>query len=130
MLEASIYIHIPHRARTLLMASITSSSHRWVRSIGHSQSYYLNPFLCLHSNSPSFLDITLVLCPLSVSSIPFQSHIDLHDTHPDLLSFSFQTPLTHTQHLILTHPIYFLLNHLSLYIKIHTKSHNRTLELP
>lgn len=79
------------------MASITSSSHRWVRSIGHSQScYHLKPFIPLHSTS--FLDILSVPCPLSVSSNPSQSHIDLHDTLPDVLFFSFQTHPTHAHH--------------------------------
>lgn len=101
--KASIFIHIPHQARTLLMASITSSSHRWVRSIGHSQScYHLKPFIPLHS--PSFLDILSVPCPLSVSSNPSQSHIDLHDTLPDVLFFSFQTHPTHAHHTHHKHP--------------------------
>lgn len=131
--KASIFIHIPHQARTLLMASITSSSHRWVRSIGHSQScYHLKPFIPLHS--PSFLDILSVPCPLSVSSNPSQSHIDLHDTLPDVLFFSFQTHPIHAHHThhkhthnthILTHSLYFLLHHLSL-IYTHTYIHTTT----
>ena len=121
-----IFIHIPHRARTLLMASITSSSHRWVRSIGHSQSYYhLNPFLPLHSLS--FLDtIISVPCPLSVSSNPSQSHIDLHDTLTCAFSPS-KTPSypnTHTHtHTLRTHPLYFFLFTFLLYTHTHTHTH-------
>lgn len=100
------------------MASITSSSHRWVRSIGHSQSsYHLNPFLPLHS--PSFLDIISVPCPLSVSSNPSQTHLDLHDIHPPLY-FSLIRPFSYL--------------HTHTHIHIHTYNtiqlHNRTLELP
>lgn len=125
-------IHIPHQARTLLMASITSSSHPWVRSIRHSQScYHLNPFLPLHL--PSFLDIISVPCPLSVSSNPSQSHIDLHDIHPDRALFSFQTHPTHhtTPHPDTPNSITLFFPHQPFsYIHTHTHSYNTTTQSP
>lgn len=65
------------------MASTTSSSYRWVRSIGHSQSYHFKAFLHLHPHSPSFLDINPrppVRFRLPPPFFSNHTYIDLHDT--------------------------------------------------
>lgn len=127
MREASIFIHIPHQARTLLMASITSSSHRWVRSIGHSQScYHLKPFLPLHS--PSFFS-RYYLCPLSafslLQSFPIAHWSAWHPAWRALFlfpnsSYLHTTPHTDTPTLSSPHHLSFIYTHIHITTQPHT----------